>query len=38
VLVELVDANHRPLDQRVIEFAIPELGQRSRSTLQAGGR
>jgi hypothetical protein len=38
VLAELVDANHRALDQRAIEFAIPDLGQRSRSTMQAGGR
>jgi len=32
VLVELADANHHILDQRVVEFAVPDVGQRSRST------
>jgi len=38
VLVELVDANHHALDQRMVELAIPDVGQRSRPTTQAGRR
>ena len=36
VLIELTNANHHALDQRVVEFVIPDIGQRQRSTTQAG--
>jgi hypothetical protein len=38
VLAELADANHHILDHRVVEFVVPDVGQRPRSTTQAGGR
>jgi hypothetical protein len=38
VLVEIADANHRILDQRVVEFVVPDVGQRSRSMTQADNR
>src|SRR6516162_4613327 len=31
VLVELADANHHILDHRVVEFSVPDVGQRSQS-------
>jgi hypothetical protein len=31
VLVELADANHHILDHRVVEFVVPDIGQRTRS-------
>jgi hypothetical protein len=38
VLVELANANHHILDHRLVEFVVPEVGQRSHSTTQAGSR
>ena len=38
VLVELADANHHILDQRAVEFVVPDVGQRSRATTQAGSQ
>jgi hypothetical protein len=30
VTLELNDANHRALDQRVVEFVVPDIGQQAR--------
>jgi hypothetical protein len=35
VLVELADANHHILDHRILDFVVPDVGQRSRPA-QAG--
>ena len=37
-MIELVDANHHALDQRIVEFVVPAVGQRSRSATQASSR
>jgi len=33
-MVELNDANHQAHDQRVVEFVVPDVGQRPRSLTQ----
>jgi hypothetical protein len=38
VTVALVDANHHALDQRVVEFVVPDVGQGSQSATKAGNR
>ena len=38
VLVELANANHHILDHRLVEFVVPNVGQRPHPTPQAGSR